>query len=279
MTALAEILISPELMQRYGALIYDVTGIRISPQKQALLANRVRRRLKATGIADFDAYLRHLQKLKPSHAEWDLFLQEITTHETYLFRDEAHWQWLRQQHLPSLSQEAVAGKRACSLRVWSAACSTGDEAYSMAICVASCLKQVTPWSIKILGTDIGIGAIGQARNASFSERAMRLVPPALRMRYFTHVVDQKTSKAKPELSAMVQFRQHNLLDPLLEQPFDLIFLKNVLIYFDEASKRRVVENVLKLLAPGGYLIAGAAEGVADHLKKLKRVHAWLYRSA
>ncbi|WP_425615213.1 protein-glutamate O-methyltransferase CheR [Anatilimnocola sp. NA78] len=277
MSTAIETLISPELMTRYGKLIYDVTGIRISPQKQALLANRVRRRLKATGIADFDAYLIHLQKLKTSHAEWDLFLQEITTHETYLFRDEPHWQWFKDQYLPVISQEALAGQRTRSLRIWSAACSTGDEAYSAAACVATNLKQLLPWTIKIIGTDIGIGAVEQARKATFSPRAMKLVPPAQRMRYFASAEEAGFSRAKPELSNLVQFRQHNLLDPLLEQPFDLIFLKNVLIYFDDASKQRVVANVLKLMKPGGYLIAGAAEGISDHLKKLKRVHAWLYR--
>jgi chemotaxis protein methyltransferase CheR len=279
MSALTENLISPQLMTKYGTLIYDVTGIRISPHKQALLANRVRRRLKATGIADFEAYFKHLQKLKPSNPEWDLFLQEITTHETYLFRDEAHWQWFQHQFLANISQESLAGKRPRSLRIWSAASSTGDEAYTAAVCVAANLKQMLPWTIKILGTDIGIGAIEQARKAHFSERAMKLVPPALRMKFFSPADEPHFSQPKRELSSLVQFRQHNLLDPLLEQPFDLIFLKNVLIYFDEASKKRVVENVLKLLAPGGYLVAGAAEGVADHLKKLKRIHAWLYCSA
>ncbi|QDU30570.1 Chemotaxis protein methyltransferase [Anatilimnocola aggregata] len=278
MTTATETLISPELMMRYGKLIYDVTGIRISPQKQALLANRVRRRLKATNIADFEGYLRHLQKLKPANAEWDLFLQEITTHETYLFRDESHWTWFQDQYLAAISQEAIAGKRPRSLRIWSAACSTGDEAYSAAVCVAACVKQMSPWTIKIIGTDIGIGAVEQARQATFSQRAMKLVPPSLRTRYFTAAEEPEFSKAKPELSALVQFRQHNLLDPLREQPFDLIFLKNVLIYFDEASKQRVVANVLKLLAPGGYLVAGAAEGISDHLKNLKRIHAWLYRN-
>jgi len=277
MSIATETLISPELMNRYGKLIYDVTGIRISPQKQALLANRVRRRLKATGIADFDAYLKHLQLLKPSHCEWDCFLQEITTHETYLFRDEPHWQWFKDQYLATISQDALAGGRPRSLRIWSAACSTGDEAYSAAICIASGLKQLLPWTVKIIGTDIGVGAVEQARKATFSERAMKLVPPTLRTRYFTNAEEAGFSRAKAELTNLVQFRQHNLLDPLLEQPFDLIFLKNVLIYFDDASKQRVVANVLKLLKPGGHLIAGAAEGISDHLKQLKRVHAWLYR--
>jgi chemotaxis protein methyltransferase CheR len=160
--------ISPELMLRYGDLIYQVTGIRIPPQKQALLTNRVRRRLKATGIDDFASYLLYLQKLKPAHPEWDLFLQEITTHETYLFRDEPQWAWLKNNYLPALAAQADKGERTRSLRIWSAACSTGDEAYTTAICLAEGFKPTSPWTIKIIGTDIGIGAVTQARQAALA---------------------------------------------------------------------------------------------------------------
>lgn len=267
--------VTEDQLERYGKLIYKVTGIRISPQKRALLSNRLRRRLRVTGIADFEAYYRHLNKIDVTEPEWDCFLQEITTHETFLFRDEAHWKWFGEEFLPELSTQAAGNKRQRSLRVWSAACSTGDEAYSMATCVAAKLSGLSQWNVKILGTDIGIGAVKQAQSAKFGKRAMRLVPAEYQRRFFNQIDDQ-TWEPKSVLSQLVEFRRHNLLDPLKQQPFDVVFLKNVLIYFDGASKRTVVDNVRKVMRPGTLLVAGAAEGISDQLKDLKRIQPWLY---
>ena len=254
------------------------TGIRVSPQKKALLSNRLRRRLRSTGIEGFDAYYQHLKSLPPQDPEWDAFLQEITTHETYLFRDQAQWDWLRNVYLPGhlpLVGAASAqsnGGRAC-LRIWSAACSTGDEAFTAACCVAACMPRfcaighhVPPLGtsgmvgVQILGTDIGDGAVEQARTAVFGERAMGLVPDAYRKSYFTKAKNGEVWQARPVLTRMVAFRQHNLLEPLREKPFDLVFLKNVLIYFDRDSKKQVMANVQPMIRPGGMLVAGAAEG-------------------
>lgn len=268
--------VSDKQLSRYAELIYQVTGIRISPQKKALLSNRLRRRLRATGIADFEAYFKHLKSLDVGHQEWDHFLQEITTHETYLFRDESNWKWFRSHFLRELSVAAEKGERARTLRIWSAACSTGDEAYTAASCIASSLPGYQRWTIKILGTDIGVGAVTRAGDPEFGSRAMRLVPDDIKRKCFDKR-DGELWKPKAELTQLVEFRRHNLLDPLPQAPFDLVFLKNVLIYFDADSKRRVIENVRKLLRPGALLIAGAAEGISDLLKDLERMEPWLYR--
>lgn len=268
--------VSDELLTRYAQLIYSRTGIRVSPQKKMLLSNRLRRRLRATGIAGFEEYYAHLGRLKATDPEWDAFLQEITTHETYLFRDKAHWDWLRREYLPQRVAAARAGQQAASLRIWSAAASTGDEAYTVACSLAACLPDCPRWKIQILGTDIGIGAIEQARAGVFGERAMRLVPDGERRAWFAKARDANLWEASPTLKKMVTFRQHNLLEPLREQPFDVVFLKNVLIYFDRESKKRVTANVQAMVRPGGALVAGAAEGVSDLMGSLKHVSSWLY---
>jgi chemotaxis protein methyltransferase CheR len=273
-TGLAQV--SDNELARYARLIYERTGIRVSPQKKMLLSNRLRRRLRETGIDGFETYYRHLQKLGHNHPEWDAFLQEITTHETYLFRDESHWQWFRKDYLPERAACGVSGKAARSLRIWSAACSTGDEPYTIACCIAGALPNFQAWSIEIVGTDIGVGAVEQARDAAFGDRAMRLVPEEYR-RFFARSDDGRTWRAKPILTNLVRFRQHNLMDPLREKPFDLVFLKNVLIYFDAESKKKVLENVRAALRPGGLLAAGAAEGVAELVKDFTRIQPWLYR--
>jgi chemotaxis protein methyltransferase CheR len=268
--------VSDAELTRYAHLIYERTGVRVSPQKKALLSNRLRRRLRSTGIESFEEYYHHLKRLPPQHEEWDAFLQEITTHETYLFRDQSHWNWLRNVYLPE-RMEARASGGPSWLRIWSAACSTGDEAYTAASCIAACLTDLNPWKIQILGTDIGKGAVDQAKNAAFGERAMRLVPEAYKKSYFTKAKDVEIWRPKPILTGMVSFRQHNLLDPLREKSFDLVFLKNVLIYFDRDSKKQVMTNIKDSIRPGGLLVAGAAEGVTDLLRDFERVESWLMR--
>ncbi len=274
-TALREV--TDEQLALYADLIHRRTGIRVVPQKKTLLSNRVRRRLRETGIAGFGAYYEHLTRLRADDPEWDEFLQEITTHETFLFRDENHWQWFRGAYLPQCAAEARSGNRSCTLRIWSAASSTGDEAFTAACCIAACLPNFQRWQIRILGTDIGVGAIAQAKTALFSERAMRLVPDGYRARFFSKDARANLWQANLLLTAMVAFRQHNLLDRLGERPFDLVFLKNVLIYFAPAAKNKVVENVRSLIAPGGLLVAGAAEGIGELLKDYVRLQPWLYQ--
>ena len=264
-------------LARYAELIYARTGIRVSPQKKALLSNRLRRRLRSTGIDDFEAYYRWLKTLPPQDPEWDAFLQEITTHETYLFRDPPQWDWLRNVYLPRWAAFAQTGGGSVSLRIWSAACSTGDEAFTAACCVAACTANTSRHHVQILGTDIGTGAVEQARTAVFNQRAMGMVPDNYRKCYFTKARNAEVWQAKPVLARMVAFRRHNLLEPLSERPFDVVFLKNVLIYFDRDSKKRVMANILPMLRPGGMLVAGAAEGVTDLVRGLVRVDSWLYQ--
>jgi chemotaxis protein methyltransferase CheR len=268
--------LSDKQLAKYAELIYDTAGIRISSQKRMMLSNRLRRRLKANGLNDFDKYLELLSTLPEDSPEWDAFLQEVSTHETFLFRDEAQWNWLQNDYLPSIVQDARAGKRRKTFRVWSAASSTGDEAYSVAVCAAAAIPDAETWNIQILGTDIGIGAVRAARAAEFGERAMRLVPESFVRRFFDKQPDGKTWKAKPLLMKWLEFRQHNLLEPLKEAPFDVVFLKNVLIYFDVASKQQVLGHVLPLIAPGGKMITAAAEGVSSLIKGLEKDKAWLY---
>ncbi len=269
--------VSDSQMTAYADLIYKRTGIHVSPQKKTLLSNRLRRRLRNTGIASFEDYFQRLKKLPANDPEWDAFLQEITTHETYLFRDESQWDWFRKVFLPDFFAKVRKVNLPKRFRVWSAACSTGDEAITIATCVASVLPQASAWTVEIIGTDIGVGAVEQARSGVFGERAMRLVPVDLRQKYFHQAKDARIWQAKPVITSMTSFRQHNLLDPLNERPFDITFLKNVLIYFDTTSKRKVIDNVKAVIPPGGLLVAGAAEGVGDLLKEFVRIQPWLYQ--
>ena len=270
-----ELQVTDAQLTRYSKLIYETTGIRISPQKKALLSNRLRRRLRETGTSDFDAYFEKLKKLPVADPEWDAFLQEITTHETYLFRDDAHWNWFQNEYLPGVIAEGRAGRRPKALAVWSAACSTGDEAHTAACCIANALQLSAGWSIRIVGTDLGVEAVQHAREGVFGPRAMRLVPTDMKSRYFQQIEAERW-KAKPQLSQWMSFQQHNLMLPH-HGNFDVVFLKNVLIYFDAGSKTTVLKHIRQALKPGGMLVVSAAEGVTDLVGDFERIHPWLFR--
>jgi chemotaxis protein methyltransferase CheR len=266
--------VSDTQLRRYAELVLARTGIRVSPQKKQLLSNRLRRRLRSTGIPTFEAYYRHLRDL-PDHApEWNAFVQEITTHETYLFRDEQQWKWFRDEYLPRLAATRPA-RGWPSLRIWSAACSTGDEPYTAACCVARQLD-LSRWQVHILATDIGVGALEQAKAGLFGQRAMHRVSAEDRCRFFANTPDGERWQALPVLARLITFRQHNLMEPLREKPFDLVLLKNVLIYFDDQAKAAVMRNVRESLRPGGWLMIGTAEGTANMLRDFERLKPWLF---
>lgn len=143
--------------------------------------------------------------------------------------------------------------------------------------MAAALPKFQQWKVFILGTDIGAGALEQARAGVFGERSMRLVPDDFRRRFFNKAKDAQIWQARPVLMEMMTFRQHNLMEPLRDAPFDVVFLKNVMIYFDATSKKQVVNNVRAMIRPGGLLVAGAAEGVADLVRDYVRLQPWLYR--
>jgi chemotaxis protein methyltransferase CheR len=274
-TSLATAQVTDQQLSRYADLVYSKTGIRISPQKKALVSNRLRRRLRENGMTCFDAYFALLKSLPANSAEWDAFLQEITTHETYMFRDPTHWKWFQESYLPGVVRGEFVVGQAKTLRIWSAACSTGEEVYTIACCIADC-SALSNWTVQILGTDIGVGALKHAQEAVYGERAVHLVPDSFRKRFFLANTKANTWTVRPQLTAMAQFRQHNLLEPMQSGPFDIVLLKNVLIYFDTDSKQIVMKQLKNAIRPGGLLLNGPAEGVSGLLGGWKRLQPWLH---
>ena len=261
---------------KYCELIYRVAGIRIADNKRVMVSNRVRRRLKATGIPSFTEYFTFLTS-PVGGDEMPLFLDAITTNETYFFRDTHNYDWLGNTFLPEIIHQATLRKRPKTLRIWSAACSTGEEPYSVVLKVLAKKPLLTGWRTTILGTDLSGAVLGAARAGCYDARAIRLIEPAMRATYFDEEPTGQRWIAKPEVKALVTWQQHNLLFPLKEDPFDCIFLKNVLIYFDTESKQSVVKNVIDSLAGGGYLVVGPTEGIYMMLDPLTKLKPWLYQ--
>ena len=262
--------------RNYCELIYRVAGIRIAENKRIMIGNRVRRRLRATGILTFAEYYTFL--ISPAgNGEMPLFLDAITTNETYFFRDIQNYDWLGDTFLSEILQQAITHKRPKSLRIWSAACSTGEEPYSIALKLLARKPLLTGWRTTVLGTDLSGAVLDAARVGSYDARAMRLVEPGQRQAFFDEETIKQRWAIKPTVKAVVTWKQHNLLFPLKEDPFDCIFLKNVLIYFDTESKQAVVRNVIDSLARGGYLVTGPTEGIYTMLDPLRKLKPWLFQ--
>ena len=262
--------------KRFCGLIYRTAGIRIADTKRVLVANRVRRRLRATGIKTFSEYYSFLTS-PAGGGEMPLFLDAITTNETYFYRDIHQYAWLGETFLPEIAQRTAQHKRPRSLRIWSAACSTGEEPYSIALKVMAKRHLLSGWKIALVGTDLSGAVLASARAGVYDERAIRQVTPEERKRFFDENAAAGRWTIKDEVRSLVTWKLHNLLTPLREEPFDCIFLKNVLIYFDAASKQTVVRNVLAAMAKGGYLVIGPTEGIYTMLDPLTKLKPWLYQ--
>lgn len=268
--------LTEEEYQKFCELIYRVAGIRIADNKRVMVTNRVRRRLRATEIRSFAEYYSFL--ISPAgNAEMPLFLDAITTNETYFFRDTQNYDWLGNTFFPEISQQALQRKRPKSLRIWSAACSTGEEPYSIALKFLGKKSLFTGWKTTLLGTDLSGAVLDSARAGIYDARAVRLIDPAQLQNFFEGDPKIERWAIKPEVKALVTWKQHNLLSPLKEEPFDCIFLKNVLIYFDTDSKQIVVRNLIAGLAKGGYLVVGPTEGIYTMLDSLSKLKPWLYQ--
>ena len=171
-------------------------------------------------------------------------LDVVTTNETFFFRTKKHFDWLRGKLINELVSDQRAGKRSASLRIWSAGCSTGAEPYSIAMCLAENTYRLHDWSMEILGTDISEEILNVARDGKYKSRIMESVSEKQRRRFFRHSPELDLWEVRPEIKQLVQFKHHNLVQSPIGSRFDCIFVCNVLIYFDQDSKKLVIDNLL-----------------------------------
>lgn len=268
--------LSSHQFNRFRDFIYENSGILVDENKVTLLSNRIRRRVDSCGLDGFEAYYHFLTS--PAGAdELFGFLDAITTNETYFFRTPKQFDWLKEDWLSEQIGLRRAGKRESRLRIWSAGCANGAEPYSIAICLAENLYRIRDWSLQVIGTDISAEMLEEARIGSFKSRATEAVTERQRRRYFQHVSEDDRWHVRQPIKDMVEFQQHNLMQPLRGPAFDCIFIRNVLIYFDDKSKQVVISNLLGALAVGGYLVVGPSEGIYGMLHDLKRVSPLIYQ--
>jgi chemotaxis protein methyltransferase CheR len=255
-------------------MIYRISGIYHSAEKLYLLTSRCARRMEAIQVATPSEYLEHLTTRGNRDAELRLLLNEITIGETYMFRHPAQLDALRNVILPQIL-ELKGGSGLKRLRFWCAGCSTGEEPHTLAMFLLEEKdKLLSGWTWNILASDLNDNSLEAARAGIYGEYALRNTSDALRRKYFIDAGDKKL-QANDLLKAQIRFDRINLSDDskmLFQKGIDIIFCCNVLIYFDLASKRRVVQHFFADLLPGGYLFLGHAESLFQVDDAFRLVH-------
>lgn len=270
------ITLTPEEFARFQAFIYDRTGIRTADGKVTLLSNRIRRRLRERSIASFAEYYDLLVSDRVP-GEQGAFIDAITTNETTFFRTPEHFAWFAGAFLDETLAAAAARRREKSLALWSAACSTGEEPFTLAMLLAEQPGRLAGWRLSVLGTDISETALEAARTATYGPRAVEGVAPERLSRHFSADDPAGPWTVRPAVRRLCEFRRHNLLDAAPGGRFDLIVIRNVLIYFDRDSKHAALARLIDALAPGGHLLVGTTDGAHEHLTGLERRSTFVYR--
>ena len=271
--------VNPALFQKFQALIYAETGIWLGSSKTALLCGRLFRRLRALEISSLESYYECVSR-PDQHEERARMIDAITTNETRFYREPRQFEFLVQRVFPRWQAGAERGLRRRRVRIWSAGCSSGEEPYTVAMLLARSFPVEQGWDVQLLATDISNRVLEKARKGIYPiARAAELPDDLLRSFMLRGMAErQGEMKVKVEIQQMVDFRRLNLdqESELLEGPFDAIFCRNVLIYFDTASKRRVVANLVRHLMADGYLFVGHAENLNSVSSQLRSLEPTIY---
>lgn len=254
----ARLAISDDEFNKLRKFIHTHTGIALADHKRALVCARLAKRLRHHQLPSYTDYYDLLINNDPDENELVELINAITTNKTDFFREAHHFQFLSDHVFPSIR---TANRR--RVRLWSAGTASGEEAYTLGITVCEAFGSLPDWDVKILATDIDTNVLDRAESGVYSDEILERVPVHLREKYFLRGADGNEGyvRIKPHVQDLIRFRRLNLMDESwpMQGPFDVIFCRNVLIYFDKATQRKLLMHYAKLLRPQGYLMLGHAE--------------------
>ncbi|MBF0353344.1 MAG: protein-glutamate O-methyltransferase [SAR324 cluster bacterium] len=254
----------------YQRLIYDTCGINLNNTKKQLLESRLSKRRQLHGMS-FRQYREFLMSDK-SGVEMAEMIDAVTTNKTDFFRENTHFEFLQKEVFPDLIRQS-------QVRFWSSACSSGEEPYTLAMTLMESPFPVNS-DIKILATDISNKVLDMAEAGVYAADKISAVPMALRRKYFLQGTGQWEGcyLVKDELRSFIRFRRMNLMEPFpLKALFDVIFCRNVMIYFDKPTQERLIQKLANQLRPGGYLLIGHSETLSGISSSLKYIQPSIYR--
>ena len=265
---------------RFSRLIHDVAGIKLPPVKKTMLDGRLRRRLRAVGAGSFAEYFDYLSSPEGQAMELHNMLDAVSTNKTDFFREPKHFQWLSERVLPEITGRLRKG-RGRRIRVWSAGCATGKEPYTLAMVLAEFCDLHQDIDYSILATDISTVALAKARLAIYEDFKIEPVPIALRNKYLLRGDGERQGyhRVVPRLRRKVDFRRLNFMDAVFElgEPLDIIFCRNVIIYFDKQTQVELFKKFYRHLKPGGYLFIGHSESLLGIDGKMRRVAPTIFQ--
>jgi len=267
--SLGKPLLSDDAFRRFCALVHDGTGLSFSDSSRFFVEKRLENRLEALGGIQPEDYIHFLLYDHEKEQEWGRLIDLLTTNETYFMREERQLKCFQKDILPLLAKQKPDRK----IRVWSAGCSTGEEPYSIVILLheSGLFKDS---EVEIMATDINTRVLTRAREGLYTESSFRAVDDAFKNRWFRKESDGRF-RISDEIRRMVKFSRFNLFDLdrySLFSPFDVIFCRNVIIYFDIEAKVKVIERFWDKMREGGYLLLGHSESLISITDKFKLVH-------
>ncbi len=266
--------------ERFSKLVYEQCGIKLPGHKQSMLEARLRKRLRSLGLGSFEAYAELIFSGKGPEGELVRLIDVVTTNKTDFFREPAHFEFLVRDALPELVGKDGAGVSR-PLRVWSAGCSTGKEPYTLAMVLSEYREEHPEFRFEILGTDISTDVLDKAIKGIYAEDKAAPIPPAMRRKYLLKARDPERRQVRivPELRGLVRFRRLNFMDADygLRDSFDVIFCRNVLIYFDRSTQERLLSRFAGYLDSGRFLFLGHSETLLGLSLPLKQMAPSVYR--
>jgi len=249
---------------RLSAFIYTNYGIKLPPSKKTMLEGRLQKRLRVLNISTFKSYCEYLFSVEGQKTELLQMIDVVTTNKTDFFREAVHFDFLSNSILPVALKENTLAK---PFKVWSAGCSTGEEPYTVAMLLSEVLEKKPNFNFQIFATDISSRALHAAETAVYTEEKIAPIPLVLKRKYLLKSKDanSKTVRIVPQLRAKVSFDRLNFIDGDFStiQTFNVIFCRNVLIYFDRQTQEKVIKKLCSKLEPGGYLFLGHSESIAN----------------
>jgi len=260
--------------------VYETTGIVLNDSKKEMLYRRLTRIIRERKLNSFAEYCQLLRV--QGEQEKDFFINAITTNLTSFFRENHHFEYLTQEELPTLiSKKRVGSNGKKRLRIWSSASSTGEEPYSIAITLLEAMKNELPqWDIKILATDIDSNVLAKGKAGIYDANRIEEIPQKLKQHYFFQGCGKSSQSVKvhDKLKDLITFKQLNLLhDWPMKGPFDAIFCRNVIIYFDKKTQQELFARYYEMLAPGGLLFLGHSENLGNYQQYFSNVGRTIFR--
>ncbi len=266
--------------ENFIALIHSHSGIKLDQDKKSLISSRLLKRLRALGIESFKHYFDYLQTAEGKNHELSEMIDEITTNKTSFFRENHHFDYMTKTYLPTLLERHRFPWK-IEINVWSAGCATGEEPYTLAMVLADFVEAARGGTFAILGTDISTQALLRARQAVYERHLIDTVPPAYREKYLMCGKGKQAGNYRvvPELRDRVTFQYMNFVEPYWDIPQhpDIIFCRNVMIYFDKPTRQQMIRKFHERLGPDGLLFIGHSETLNDLNHSFVPVMPTVYR--